>query len=104
VIGAALTGSRLLGRKENRRNGHLRRARENARELSRGAREDRIAAPQMKRLIALQEGLLESLQLLSEEHRLLLDETDFAILGEVEIAPRLARRRMALRRHLESAD
>jgi hypothetical protein len=68
------------------------------------AREDRIAAPQMKRLVALQDGLLESWELLPEECRLLLDDDIFAIVGEVDGAARLARRRAALRRHLESVD
>jgi hypothetical protein len=68
------------------------------------AREDRIAAPQMKRLVALQDGLLESWELLPEECRPLLDEDIFTIVGEIEGAARLARRRAALRRHLESVD
>ena len=80
------------------------RARENVRELGRVAREDRIASPQMKRLASLQEGLLESWDLLPEEYRPLLDEDIFTIVGEVEGAVRLARRRAALRRHLESGD
>src|SRR3712207_7700870 len=79
-------------------------ARENVRELGRVAREDRIAAPQIKRLMGLQEGLLESWELLPEEYRPLLDEDIFTIVGEVEAAMRLARRRAALRRHLESVD
>jgi DNA repair exonuclease SbcCD ATPase subunit len=103
-VGAFFTGKRLLDRKGNRRRELWRRARENARELGRVAREDRIAAPQMKRLAALQEGVLESLELLPEEYRPLLDEDVFAIVGEVEGAARLARRRAALRRHLESVD
>jgi hypothetical protein len=102
--GAVFTGSRLLDRKGNRRKELWRRARENARELGRVAREDRIAAPQMKRLTALQEGLLESWELLPEVYRPLLDEDVFTIVGEVEGAARLARRRSALRRHLESVD
>ena len=68
------------------------------------AREDRIAASQMKRLVALQDGLLESWELLPEECRPLLDEDIFTIVGEIEGAARLARRRAALRRHLESVD
>ena len=68
------------------------------------AREDRIAASQMKRLVALQDGLLESWELLPEECRPLLDEDIFTIVGEIEGAARLARRRAALRRHLESMD
>jgi len=103
-VGAFFTGRRLLDREGNRRKELWRRARENVRELGRVAREDRIAAPQMKRLAALQDGLLESWELLPEEYRPLLDEDIFTIVGEVESATRLARRRAALRRHLESVD
>ena len=103
-VGAAYTGRRLLDRVGNRRKELGRRARENARELGRVAREDRIAEPQMKRLMGLQEGLLQSWELLPEEYRPLLDEDIFTIVGEVEAAMRLARRRAALRRHLESVD
>jgi hypothetical protein len=39
-----------------------------------------------------------------EEYRPLLDEDVFSIVGEVESAARLARRRAALRRHLASMD
>ena len=102
--GAAFAGKRLLDRKGNERKELRRLARENARELGRVAREDRIAAPQMKRLARLQEGVLESWDLLPEEYRPLLDEDIFTIVGEVEGAARLARRRAALRRHLESVD
>ncbi len=102
--GAIVTGKQLLDRRGNRRKELRRRARENVRELGRVAREDRMAAPQMKRLVALQEGLLESWDLLPEEYRPLLDEDIFTIVGEVEGAMRLARRRAALRRHLESVD
>src|SRR3712207_4758690 len=58
----------------------------------------------MKRLAALQDGLLESWELLPEDYHPLLDEDIFTIVGEVEGAARLARRRAALRRHLESVD
>ena len=102
--GAFVTGKQLLNRQGNRRKELRRRARENVRELSRVARGDRMAAPQMKRLAALQEGLMESWDLLPEEYRPLLDEDIFTIVGEVEGAMRLARRRAALRRHLESVD
>jgi hypothetical protein len=102
--GAVYTGKQLLDRRGNRRKELVRRARENVRELGRIARVDRIAAPQMKRLAGLQEGLLESWDLLPEEYRPLLDEDIFTIVGEVEDATRLARRRAALRRHLESVD
>ncbi len=103
-IGAAVMGRRLLDRKGNRRKELLRRVRENTRELGRVAREDRIAAPQMKRLVGLQEGVLESWELLPEGYRPLLDEDIFTIVGEVEDTARLARRRAALRRHLDSVD
>src|SRR5215216_1521419 len=103
-IGALVTGRRLLDRRENARRELLSRVRHNRGELGRVAREDRIAASQMKRLAALQDGLLESWELLPEECRPLLDEDIFTIVGEVEGAARLARRRAALRRHLESVD
>ena len=103
-IGAVFTGRRLLDREGNRRRELRRWARENARELGRVAREDRIAAPQMKRLVGLQAGLLESWELLPEEYRPLLDEDIFTIMSEVEGAARLARRRAALRRHLDSVN
>jgi hypothetical protein len=103
-VGAAVTGSRLLDREGNRRKELWRRVRDNERELGRVAREDRVAAPQMKRLVSLQRGLLESWELLPEEYRPLLDEDVFSIVGEVEGTARLARRRAALRRHLESID
>jgi hypothetical protein len=103
-VGAFVTGRRLIDRHRNRRKELWRRARENVRELGRVSREDRIAAPQMKRLAALQEGLLESWELLPEEYRPLLDADIFTIIGEVEGAARLARRRAALRRHLDGMD
>src|SRR5918998_371477 len=59
-IGAVFTGGCLLDREGNRRKELWRWARENARELSRVAREDRMATPQMKRLVGLQAGLPES--------------------------------------------
>jgi hypothetical protein len=102
--GAFVTGRRLLDREGNRRKELWRGVRENERELGRVAREDRVAAPQMKRLVSLQRGLLESWELLPEEYQPLLDEDVFTIVGEVEGAARLARRRAALRRHLESMD
>jgi hypothetical protein len=103
-IGAFVTGRRLFDREGNRRKELWRAVRENERELGRVAREDRIAAPQMKRLVSLQRGLLESWELLPEEYRPLLDEDVFTIVGEVEGTARLARRRAALRKHLESID
>ena len=103
-IGALVTGRRLLDRRENARRELLSRVRHNRGELGRVAREDRLAAPQMKRLVALQDGLLESWELLPAECRPLLDEDIFTIVGEIEAAAHLARRRAALRRHLESVD
>src|SRR5215211_4067367 len=103
-IGAFVTGRRLLDRRENRRKELLSRARHNRGELGRVAREDRIAASQMKRLVGLQDGLLESWELLPAECKPLLGEDIFTIVGEIEGAARLARRRAALRRHLESVD
>jgi hypothetical protein len=103
-IGALVTGKRLLDRQGNKRRELKRRARTNAAELGRVAREDRIAAPQMKRLAALQEGVLESFELLPEEHRPLLIEDLRAVVEEVEASVMLARRRSALRRHLEEVN
>jgi hypothetical protein len=103
-VGAVLTGRRLLDREGNRRRELRRWARENTRELGRVGSEDRIAAPQMKRLVALQKGLLESWELLPEGYGPLLEEDIFTIVGEVEGSVHLARRRAALRRHLESVD
>jgi hypothetical protein len=103
-VGAFVTGSRLLDRERNRRKELWGRVRDNERELGRVAREDRVAAPQMKRLVSLQRGLLESWELLPEEYRPLLDGDVSSIVGEVEGTAHLARRRAALRRHLESID
>ena len=102
--GAVYTGKRLVDRRGNARRELLRRARENVKEFGRVAREDRLAAPQTKRLAALQAGILESWELLPEAYRPLLDEDIFTIVGEVGDAARLARRRALLRRHLESVD
>ena len=102
--GAAYTGKRLLNSKENKQRELRGRARENVKELGRVARADRISASQMKRFAALQDGVLESWNLLPEEYGPLLAEDISTILGEVEDAVRLARRRSALRRHLESVD
>ena len=103
-IGALFAGKRLLDRRGNQRRELKRRARTNAAELSKVAREDRIAAPQMKRLAALQEGVLESFELLPEEHRPLLLEDLRAVVDEIEASVLPARRRSALRRHLEAVD
>jgi hypothetical protein len=102
--GAAYTGARLLDRRANARRELSRRARENVKELGRVAREDRLAAPQTKRLVALQDGILESWELVPREYGPLLEEDIFTIVGEVGDAARLARRRALLRRHLESVD
>src|SRR5919199_3372142 len=103
-IGATVAGRRLLDRHRNARKELIRQVRANAAELGRVAREDWIAAPQMKRLAALQEGLLESWELLPEEYGPLLMEDLYTVVDEVETAARPARRRSALRRHLESVD
>jgi hypothetical protein len=103
-IGAFASGRRLLDRERNARKELMGRARENVRELARVAREDRIAAPQMKRLAALQEGLLQSWETLPEEYGPLLAEDLDTIVDEVGAAARLARRRAALRRHLDGVD
>ena len=103
-IGAFATGRRLFDRRENARRELLGRARHNRAELGSVAREDRTAAAQMKRLVALQDGLLESWELLPGECKPLLGEDIFTIVGEIEDAARLARRRAALRRHLESVN
>jgi hypothetical protein len=103
-VGAAVTGRRLLDRRGNVRKELWRRVRANAAELGRVARMDGIATPQMKRLAALQEGLLESWELLPEEYGPLLLEDLYTVVDEVEASALLARRRSALRRHLESVD
>jgi hypothetical protein len=58
----------------------------------------------MRRLAGLQEGLLESWELLPEEYGPLLLEDLYTVVDEVGAAALLARRRSALRRHLESVD
>ncbi len=103
-IGAIFAGKRLLDRRGNARRELWRRARANAAELMRVARTDSIAAPQMKRLAKLQEGLLESWEILPGEYGPLLLEDLYTVVGEVEVSAQLARRRSALRRHLESVD
>lgn len=103
--GAAAAGSRLWRKRRDAPYEQLReRARANVSELSRVAREDRIAAPQMKRLAGLQEGLMESWSLIPDDHAPILFEDLSAIIGEVESTVALARRRAALRRHLSSVD
>ena len=103
-IGAVISGRRLLDRRRNVRKALWRRARGNAAELGRVARMDSIAAPQMKRIVALQDGLLESWELLPEEYGPFLLDDLFTVVDEVEASAQLARRRSALRRHLESVD
>lgn len=105
--GAAIAGRRFLKRRGIEKDPRLelrRRARESTRWLEQVAREDRIAAPQMKRLAALQSGVLESWELLDDGHAPLVAEDLSTVIGEVEKAGLLARRRSALRRHLESVD
>ena len=103
-FGALATGKRLLDRKRNQRKALQSRARESERELGRVTREDRISAPQMKRLAGLQGGLLESWELLPAEYGPLLEDDIYMIIGEVEDAARLARRRASLRKHLKGLD
>jgi hypothetical protein len=103
-IGALATAKRLLDRRGNQRRELKRRTQANVAQLNKVAREDRIAASQMKRLAALQKGVLESFELLPEEHRPLLFEDLRAVVDEVEYSVLLARRRSALRRHLEAVD
>lgn len=102
--GAIYTGRRLLDREANARRELGRRVRENVAELRRVARQDRVSASQMEKLIGLQEGVLESWNLLPTAYRPLLDEDIFTIVEEVEATAHLARRRAALRRHLDSVD
>ena len=105
AVGAgAPVALRAIRRRGDRQRQLRRGARENVRALARAAREDPIAAPQARRLIGLQEGLLESWELLPEEFRPLLDDDMFTVVEEIREATRLVRRRAALRRHLESAD
>ena len=103
-VGAVATGRRFLDRKGNERKELWRRARENTRELGRVSRSDKVAAVQMRRLIGLQDGLLESWELLPEEYGPLLLEDLYTVVDEIEAAAQLARRRSALRRHLEAVD
>lgn len=103
-LGAVFAGKRLLDREGNRRRELERRVRNNTRELMRVAREDRSAAPQMKRLAASQEGILNSLELMPEGYGPLMSGDLSTILDEVESAAYLARRRAALRRYLASVD
>lgn len=103
-LGALFSGRRLLDKRRNARRELLRQARANVAELGRVGRHDKIAAPQMKRLMGLQDGLLESWELLPEEYGPLLLEDLYTVVDEVASAAYLARRRSALRRHLESVN
>src|ERR687889_1886158 len=103
-IGAILAGRRLLDRQGRARRELWRQARANAAELMRVARADGIAAPPMKRVARVQGGLLESWEILPGEYGPLLLEDLYTVVGEVEVSAQLARRRSALRRHLESVD
>ncbi len=103
-IGALLSGRKLLDREGNRRRDIQRWARENVKELQRVAWEDRASAPQMKRLAALQRGVLEGWALLPAGYDPFLADDIFTILGEVESIAHLARRRAALRRHLKEME
>jgi len=85
-IGAILAGRRLLDRQGRARRELWRQARANAAELMRVARADGIAAPQMKRLARLQEGLLESCEILPGEYGPLLLEDLYTVVGEVEVS------------------
>ncbi|MGH3089892.1 MAG: hypothetical protein ACRDSJ_21640, partial [Rubrobacteraceae bacterium] len=58
----------------------------------------------MGRLAELQSGLLESWELLPDDYHPLLEEDIHTIIEEVENAARLARRRSALRKHLDRID
>src|SRR5215216_4159281 len=89
-VGAAAAARRLLDRRGNARKELWRRARANAAELGRVGRADGIAAPQMKRLAGLQEGLLESWELLPEEYGPLLLEDLHTVVDELETAANLA--------------
>ena len=102
--GAFATGKRLFDRKGNERKALSRSVRENVAELRRVARMDKVAAPQMKRLVALQEGVLESFALVPEEYGLLLSDDLRTVVDEVEMSAQLARRRALLRKHLKSVD
>lgn len=106
-IGSLATSKLALktfDRKGNERKELSRRVRQNVAELRRVARMDRVAAPQMKRIVALQEGVLESFALVPEEYGLLLSEDLRTVVDEVETSAYLARRRTALRKHLKSVD
>ncbi len=103
-IGATFAGRRVFDREGIARRALRKRARDNAYELKRVARDDKIAAPQMTRLAELQRGLLESWDLLPDDYHPMLEEDIYTIIEEVESASKLARRRAALRSHLDRVD
>ncbi|CAN5669495.1 hypothetical protein BH20ACT11_BH20ACT11_00870 [soil metagenome] len=103
--GAAAVGGKLWRGRHEAPYEELRdRVRNNISELGTVAREDRISAPQMKRLAGLQEGLIESWRLLPDDYAPILFEDLSAIVAEIEGTVVLARRRSALRRHLAGVD
>ncbi|WP_119070227.1 hypothetical protein [Rubrobacter indicoceani] len=102
--GAYFTGKRLFDRERNARRELGRRMKANASLLGEVARRDRVAAPQMERLTALQSSVIESWEIMPEEYRTLLDDDIFTILEEIEGTAHLARRRAALRGHLANTD
>lgn len=99
-LGALFTGRRLFDRRGNARKALYRRVRENAAALARVAREDRVAATQMKRLADLQDGVVAAWEMLPDHYEPLLLEDLHTVVDEVEASAMLARRRGALRRHL----
>ncbi|MGI8649043.1 MAG: hypothetical protein ACR2KW_01500 [Rubrobacter sp.] len=102
--GAFFAGKRLLDRDGNARRELRRRSKENTALLKDVARRDRVAAPQMERMVALQSSVLESWDIMPEEYRSLLDDDIFTILEEIEGTARLSRRRTALRGHLANTN
>jgi hypothetical protein len=102
--GAVFAGRRAFDRRRNARKELRRRARASIAELSRVAREDRVASSQMHRLAGLQEGVLAAWGFLPEEYAPVLIEDLYTVVDEVEAAPRQARRRSELRRHLDGTN
>lgn len=102
--GAFFSGKRLFDREGNARREVQKRSKQNAALLKDVGRRDRIAAPQMERLISLQSGVLESWYIMPDQYRSLLDDDIFTILEEISGAVGIARRRAALRGHLASTD
>ncbi|AHY45379.1 Hypothetical Protein RradSPS_0096 [Rubrobacter radiotolerans] len=103
-LGAAYAGKRLFDREGNARRELRRRTRDNVALLREVSRRDRVARSQMERLEALQGGVIESWELMPEEHRSLLDDEIFTVLEEIGEAARLARRRAALRANVSGTD